>query len=767
LYQILYVKLLRAGVVMVEYKLAPRTSCLQTNMSFQVYEDSNASGNDVGSNDQLGLSERPQNIPYQNKLQKNLDVYLSALKQYENDEDKYNEVLSECCGGLQDDPRYKASAEYLNCWIDLIDRVEDIDDKLQLFHTLNKKSIGLNFATFYIAFASVLESTEDHEDLVWASKIYEKGIQRQAKPLEKLQKHFIEFKKRNRLEHTKDSVQSNIPHTHATVAAQSSQLVDLTKSQKEHPIHHLADPTPYKVGYDREAIYTANGEYSFEENRARLERYKLASQQQVSLHQNDAKSLASTQSISHTPKSVKQHINYSINVPDENIIREALVENEYIIKQNTRKKASQPSVALLQARPTPQLNDENSNTKSSAVISNNRSNLGRRAREDTDGYDPLECPPSPTVNTKKAIDDIEAMFAGPLDEEDNYFEEKKRARKKKRSLPPSQEQEQFQIYEEPSNSQIYEETPNQNEGFQIYDENQPQQFQIFEQQSTKKPPVAAGPINFNDSHNYSRTPLSQCPSVLSTSTAVSSSLTPTNPLSTTKHQNYAKTMHETTTQLRAQLAILVQKSDNRTIDHFSSIIIDLHQQLLTPALSNEYSGRFINCCDSALDFDVKRLKTHRINLSTPDNRAYVLDGSLGEGAYAFVALAKCDDENSTYACKIQNPPCPWEFYITDQVQERLKSTRYGNRFISPTRMYLYDNASLLLMPSATYGKNQAVTLQDLINFYRMQGKHMEEILVVYYVIEMLKMVEILHETCGIIHADIKPDVSSNHQYNNM
>jgi checkpoint serine/threonine-protein kinase len=48
------------------------------------------------------------------------------------------------------------------------------------------------------------------------------------------------------------------------------------------------------------------------------------------------------------------------------------------------------------------------------------------------------------------------------------------------------------------------------------------------------------------------------------------------------------------------------------------------------------------------------------------------------------------------------------------------------------------------------------TLQDLINGYLSRGSKMEETLVIYYTIEMLKMVEELH-SIGIIHGDFKPD----------
>lgn len=44
----------------------------------------------------------------------------------------------------------------------------------------------------------------------------------------------------------------------------------------------------------------------------------------------------------------------------------------------------------------------------------------------------------------------------------------------------------------------------------------------------------------------------------------------------------------------------------------------------------------------------------------------------------------------------------------------------------------------------------------MISLYRVSGKPMDEVLVVYYTIEIMKVLESLHKA-GIIHADIKPD----------
>jgi checkpoint serine/threonine-protein kinase len=47
-------------------------------------------------------------------------------------------------------------------------------------------------------------------------------------------------------------------------------------------------------------------------------------------------------------------------------------------------------------------------------------------------------------------------------------------------------------------------------------------------------------------------------------------------------------------------------------------------------------------------------------------------------------------------------------------------------------------------------------LQDVINCHLLVNRNMDEVLCMYYTIEMLNMLETLHSV-GIIHGDFKPD----------
>lgn len=99
----------------------------------------------------------------------------------------------------------------------------------------------------------------------------------------------------------------------------------------------------------------------------------------------------------------------------------------------------------------------------------------------------------------------------------------------------------------------------------------------------------------------------------------------------------------------------------------------------------------------------------------------------------------------------------WEFYITCELARRLREA-YSNGWAVNCMAELlfgsfYSSSSILVFPYSCYG-----TLLDLVSRYRKQGKGfaVPECLVLYLALELITTVGQVH-TCGIIHADIKPD----------
>ncbi|XP_020397751.1 mitotic checkpoint serine/threonine-protein kinase BUB1-like [Zea mays] len=113
-------------------------------------------------------------------------------------------------------------------------------------------------------------------------------------------------------------------------------------------------------------------------------------------------------------------------------------------------------------------------------------------------------------------------------------------------------------------------------------------------------------------------------------------------------------------------------------------------------------------------------------------RKYQIKGSTGTGAFAKVYKATVDSNaKEMVALKIQNPSFTLEFYMYRQLDLRISDVERPS--------YLDLRIS-----------------DDVINSHLVVGRYMDEVLCMYYTIEMLTMLETLHSV-GIIHGDFKPD----------
>ncbi|XP_047178646.1 mitotic checkpoint serine/threonine-protein kinase BUB1 isoform X1 [Vigna umbellata] len=130
---------------------------------------------------------------------------------------------------------------------------------------------------------------------------------------------------------------------------------------------------------------------------------------------------------------------------------------------------------------------------------------------------------------------------------------------------------------------------------------------------------------------------------------------------------------------------------------------------------------------------------------------YLIKGCAGQGGFAQVYKANVNsDPDNVVALKIQKPAFPWEFYIYRQLDRRILD-RERSSYGFAHGIHIYSDSSILICDYLANG-----TLQDVVNSYLVLGKSMEEVLCIYYTIEMLHMVETLHGV-GLIHGDFKPD----------
>ncbi|XP_037484784.1 mitotic checkpoint serine/threonine-protein kinase BUB1-like [Triticum dicoccoides] len=132
-------------------------------------------------------------------------------------------------------------------------------------------------------------------------------------------------------------------------------------------------------------------------------------------------------------------------------------------------------------------------------------------------------------------------------------------------------------------------------------------------------------------------------------------------------------------------------------------------------------------------------------------RKYHIKGSSGTGAFAKLYKASVDgNTEEIVALKVQKPAFPWEFYIYRQLDMRISDIQrpsYGYAH----EVHVFADVSVLVCNFLPYE-----TLLDAINSHLVVGQHMDEVLCIYYTMEMLHMLETLHSV-GIIHGDFKPD----------
>nr|CAH7764423.1 unnamed protein product [Callosobruchus chinensis] len=131
---------------------------------------------------------------------------------------------------------------------------------------------------------------------------------------------------------------------------------------------------------------------------------------------------------------------------------------------------------------------------------------------------------------------------------------------------------------------------------------------------------------------------------------------------------------------------------------------------------------------------------------------YIVEKQLGKGTFGVVFKAFDLTNNRSVAIKYQKPANKWEYHICRELQARLAEHPLRDRFMDVSVGYFSDQASILISEFMPGG-----SLLDLANLHKQrERKPMKECLVVYFCIQMLQMVQAMHDV-RIIHADIKPD----------
>ena len=139
---------------------------------------------------------------------------------------------------------------------------------------------------------------------------------------------------------------------------------------------------------------------------------------------------------------------------------------------------------------------------------------------------------------------------------------------------------------------------------------------------------------------------------------------------------------------------------------------------------------------------------------------------LGEGGFGAVFMAKdvsaeedddcADDEYANiYALKVVRPRNIWEYHILRSIHNTLPSA-VRRSIIQPHSLYAFKDESFLVLDLCRQG-----TLLDVVNRaaqagVMQQGACLDELLVMFFTIELLRFVDAMH-AAGYNHGDLKID----------
>ncbi|KAI9315625.1 Mad3/BUB1 homology region 1-domain-containing protein, partial [Dichotomocladium elegans] len=145
----------------------------------------------------LGHEKFAREIENEEELDDPLDVYLryidwteSIYPQGHNQGSDLLGLLEHTTQRFQNHTQYKNDARYLQCWLQY---VQFADQPNEIYQLLIKKGIGQELALFYESYANYLERRGRLKE---AGDIYRAGIDREARPLRRLQRHYEAFQNR-------------------------------------------------------------------------------------------------------------------------------------------------------------------------------------------------------------------------------------------------------------------------------------------------------------------------------------------------------------------------------------------------------------------------------------------------------------------------------------------------------------------------------------------------------------------------------------------
>lgn len=158
-----------------------------------------------------------------------------------------------------------------------------------------------------------------------------------------------------------------------------------------------------------------------------------------------------------------------------------------------------------------------------------------------------------------------------------------------------------------------------------------------------------------------------------------------------------------------------------------------------------------------------------------EGRSLRVSGKLGEGGFGTVFSARevtksggedddedldidedeDDDDNSMVALKVVKPRNLWEFHVLRRIHRTLPAS-LTRSIITPHALYAFRDESHLLLELCSHGSLLDAVNRAGLTGISQQGACLDELLVFFFTIELLRFLEGMH-TSGFIHGDLKID----------
>lgn len=136
-----------------------------------------------------------------------------------------------------------------------------------------------------------------------------------------------------------------------------------------------------------------------------------------------------------------------------------------------------------------------------------------------------------------------------------------------------------------------------------------------------------------------------------------------------------------------------------------------------------------------------------------ENDEFIVSKFIGKGSFGSIHLV--ENSEGFWAAKQEKPANLWEYFITAELLDRLKSINLDHMlpaFMHVTKAIIANNSSVLISKFSKFG-----SIIDVCNkFRKVTGKNLDEYVVMVMTRQLLSIIDFLHG-CRIIHGDIKPD----------